>query len=240
MSCVCFRHIVAVAVAAVLITAVGQAQSEAGGDGQPPVIDTQVASKLVVDDSAPEYPPVAKINFVQGPVVLRVTVGPHGRVERAHVLQGNALLAVSALDAVRRWVYQPLTTALGPTAFITTVRLKFVLSNWDSSALTPKRAEKDFLRQVKPPVPISPADPRPDSQTDVVRMRLLIDERGRVVDRDAPSSEDLPAQLQACDTIGGWRFHPARWGNNPVASYVSVDVPVRTATDKNSGTSECR
>ena len=54
------------------------------------------------------------------------------------------------MKAVLRWIYHPLTTASGPSGFITTVKLKFTLNDrWLD--LTPQQAERDFLRQVKPP-----------------------------------------------------------------------------------------
>jgi TonB family protein len=196
-----------------------------GSNGQPPFLDSKRASKLAVDESAPEYPPVAKVNYIEGVVYLKLLVDPKGIVNYAHVLEGNALLAAAAVNAARRWVYLPLTTLLGPSEFMTTVRLKFSLANWEAStSLSPKRAEEDFLRQVKPPQVVRP--PANDYPTkDVVHMRLLVNDRGQVVDTDvaAQSKEQVDA---ASETLQGWTIHPAHWGNNPVASYLDVDVPV--------------
>ena len=56
-------------------------------------------------------------------------------------------------------------------------------------------------------------------------MRLLVNDQGEVVDREA-----LPmgrARLKAAwETVRGWTFRPAHWGNLPIASYFDVDVPV--------------
>jgi TonB family protein len=197
-----------------------------GPNALPVIIDRKQATGLVLAQSAPEYPPVAKVNYLQGQVQLELTVNGKGKVAKAHVLQGNAILAVSALKAARRWIYHPLATASGPSGFITTVELKFAL-HYPMTDLTPRQAERDFLRQVKPPQSVRP--PENAHPEEVVHMRLLVNDQGQVVDRDvAPVGS---AQLEAaCETLRGWTFRPAHWGNLPIASYFDVDVPVSTPT----------
>jgi TonB family protein len=172
----------------------------------------------------PDYPPVAKINYLQGLVKVKITVTQQGRVTSAHVLEGNAILAVEALKATRRWIYRPLSTAKGPSGFITTVRLKFTLGN-AAGDLTPQRAEQDFLRQVRPPQTLVPPVAGPSQ--DVVRVRLLVNDEGQVVDRDCgPASR--PHFEATCESLLGWKFRPAFWGNLPIASYLDVNVPFDT------------
>jgi TonB family protein len=172
----------------------------------------------------PDYPPVAKINYLQGLVKVRITVTQQGRVASAHVLQGNAILAVEALKATRRWIYRPLATAKGPSGFITTVKLNFTLGN-AAGDLTPQRAEHDFLRQVKPPQTLVP--PVVGHSQGTVRVHLLVNEEGQVVDRDC-GARGRPHAEAACEISQGWKFRPAFWGNLPIASYLDVDVPVDT------------
>ncbi|HXW16648.1 MAG TPA: energy transducer TonB [Terriglobia bacterium] len=180
------------------------------------------AARLALTRPAPEYPPVAKVNYLQGLVQIRITVSREGKVLSAHVLHGNAILAEAALTATRRWIYRPLATAAGPSGFITTVNLKFTLGNLGTD-LTPQQAEHDFLRQVKPPQMEQPPQAAPSRE--VVHMRLLVNDQGQVVDRDVPPVDD--AQFEAaCETLRSWTFRPAHWGNLPIASYFDVDVPV--------------
>jgi hypothetical protein len=166
-------------------------------------------------------------------VELQLTVNGQGTVANAHVLQGNAILAVSALKAARRWTYHPLVKAAGPSGFITTVELKFSLI-YRETELTPSQAERDFLRQVKPPQPVRPGEDAPSG--DVVHMRLLVNDQGQVVDMDvAPTG---PAQLEAArGTLQGWTFRPAHWGSLPIASYLDVDIPVSAPTIAGAATS---
>jgi TonB family protein len=189
----------------------------------PVIIDPRQAAKLALAQAVPEYPAIAKVNYIEGQVQVELTVDGKGTVNKAHVLQGNAILAVSALKATCRWTYHPLTTPSGPSGFITRVRLKFSLYNRGQEAeLTPRQAEKDFLRQVKPPQVVRPPDDAPAG--DAVHMRLLVNEQGQVVDTEAAALGK--AQFDAArETLRGWTFRPAYWGNLPIASYLEVDVP---------------
>ena len=150
-------------------------ENDPGPNGPPIVIDRKQAAGLVLAQPAPEYPPVAKVNYLQGQVHLELTVDGAGKVAKAHVLRGNAILAAAALKAARRWIYHPLAIASGPSWFITTVEMKFTL-NFFQADLTPGQAERDFLRQVKPPQVVRTAQ---DAQREeVVHMRLLVNDQG--------------------------------------------------------------
>ncbi len=195
-----------------------------GPDAGPVTIDRKQATKMVLTQTTPEYPPVAKVNYIEGQVQLELTVDRKGKVDQAHVVVGNALLAESALKATRRWIYHPLTTPTGPARFITRVSVKFSLYNRGTdAALTARQAEKDFLRQVKPAQVVRP--PEDAHPGDVVHMRLLVNDQGQVVDSDVPSTVNAHSEA-ARETLRGWTFRPAYWGNLPIASYLDVDVPV--------------
>ncbi len=197
-----------------------------GPDALPIIRNPKQVARLALTRPAPEYPPVAKVNYLQGLVQIRITVSREGKVLSAHVLHGNAILAEAALTATRRWLYRPLVTAAGPSGFITTVSLKFTLGNVGTD-LSPKQAEHDFLRQVKPPQMKRPPQAAPPKE--VVHMRLLVNDRGQVVDSDVPPVDSAQYEA-ACETLQGWTFRPAHWGNLPIASYFEVDVPVSVPT----------
>ncbi len=209
--------------------------SPATPDNSPIIMGRKQAAKMLVVQQKPDYPAVAKVNYLQGSVQLELTVNCAGKVAKAHVLQGNPVLAESALKATRRWVYHPLETPSGPSEFITTVELRFTLDNWNFESaderdngrdvLTPQRAERDFMRQVKPPKVVrAGAVAHPE---DVVHMRLLVNDQGEVDDMEiSPMSKDqFDAARQA---LRNWTFQPARWGTLPVAAYLNVDIPIST------------
>jgi TonB family protein len=188
----------------------------------PIMLDREAATRLVQDQAAPEYPLVARINYIQGHVQVQIVVAHDGKVERAHVVHGNPILAASALKAIRRWIYHPLLTPSGPSAFLTTVDLQFALRLRKVDRMPPN-AELDLSRQIKPPEVIGrPADPPP---TNVVHMRLLLNDQGQVIDSE--SSPVTASDLEAArKTLQGWTFRPAHWGSLPIPWYLDVDVPI--------------
>jgi protein TonB len=69
-----------------------------GGNVQPPKLLKRVE---------PTYPVVAKLNKVQGTVVVDAVIDPQGDVVKEHAVDGPEMLVPAALDAVQQWKYQP-------------------------------------------------------------------------------------------------------------------------------------
>src|SRR5690242_9542074 len=80
-------------------------------DGARTVLSAHEATRLLLSQAKPDYPPIAHANYIEGQVQMEVMIGPDGHVRKAHVLRGHPLLAASALKAIRRWVYRPFVTA---------------------------------------------------------------------------------------------------------------------------------
>jgi periplasmic protein TonB len=55
----------------------------------------------------PPYPPIAKAARAAGAVQVQVTISEEGRVLEAAVITGHPLLRDAALQAARRWTFQP-------------------------------------------------------------------------------------------------------------------------------------
>ena len=187
----------------------------------PVVLNGKAARGLLVSPVFPEYPPVAKINYIQGKVRLHVQVSQEGKVTAAHILKGNPILAASALKAVRKWLYRPFQTASGPAEFQADVEVKFALQ-YRKNRLIPPKAEQDFTRQIRAPEIVGKPDvPRPSS---AVRLRVLVNEEGCAVDYELLSGQ-TSAFGEARQVVDGWKFRPARWGTLAVPWYLEVDVP---------------
>jgi TonB family protein len=56
---------------------------------------------------APQYPELAKRMNVTGVVKLRVTIGANGTVKDAKVIGGHPLLVDPAIEAAKKWKYEP-------------------------------------------------------------------------------------------------------------------------------------
>ncbi len=191
----------------------------------PILVDPKQAAALILSQVAPEYPPVAKVNYIGGQVQVQLTVNNKGKVASAHVLDGIAILAESALKATRGWVYRPLPTPSGPSGFMTTVKVRFNLKS-RVAPLTARQAEQDFLRQVRPAEVVRP--PEATQPEGSVHMRVLINEQGQIDDMKVSPTDKARFEL-AREILRRWTFRPARWGTLPIASYIEIDVPVGAA-----------
>lgn len=194
------------------------------------LLDSKAASKLVVREVKPQYPPLANVNYIQGLVRLEVRVNRAGEVTRAHVVSGHPFLAVAAIQAVREWRYLPLVEGGISSAFRTFVDVRFSLRVREIQRLPPE-PEADVDRQVRPPEVLAAPAPRgvPGSTEQLLRLRVLVSDAGRAIDSERISG---PPNLfdAAQEEIKSWKFKPARWGNHPVPWYLTVDVHVRMGT----------
>jgi TonB family protein len=55
----------------------------------------------------PGYPDLARKMNLSGTVKIGVTVAPNGTVKEAHVVGGHPVLANAALEAARKWRFEP-------------------------------------------------------------------------------------------------------------------------------------
>ena len=56
---------------------------------------------------APVYPELAKRMNIRGVVRIQVTVAANGSIKDAKLVGGHPVLANAALDAVKKWRYEP-------------------------------------------------------------------------------------------------------------------------------------
>jgi TonB family protein len=183
----------------------------------------KAAEKLIWKQSAPAYPPIARVNYIHGAVRLLLTVDCSGSIDHVHVLRGNPILAAASVESVRTWEYHPWVGPQGPHPFQTIVNVNFRLSSHQLQRF-PARAEEDLARSVRPPVLVS----RLSSVLGAVpvRLRVLVDDAGRVMDTSCVSTAP-PDQLDAAQKVARkFRFQPARWGNMQVPWYADVEVPL--------------
>jgi TonB family protein len=65
------------------------------------------AKRKVKTKTVPEYPGLAKQMNVAGKVKIEATISPDGRVTSTKVIGGSPLLVGAALEALKRWRYEP-------------------------------------------------------------------------------------------------------------------------------------
>jgi TonB family protein len=81
------------------------AQTQIQTQAQTPEKERKVKTKV-----APLYPELAKKMNVSGAVKIQIVVAPNGTVKSTKIVGGHPLLIDSALDAVKKWKYEPATT----------------------------------------------------------------------------------------------------------------------------------
>jgi TonB family protein len=55
----------------------------------------------------PFYPDLARKMNITGTVKIEITVAPNGTVKEARIVGGHPVLATSALDAAKKWRFEP-------------------------------------------------------------------------------------------------------------------------------------
>jgi len=93
----------------------------------PTKIGGNVKEPKLIASVAPAYPLGARSSGVQGDVVIETTIDKSGSVVRTHVVSGPAMLRTSALEALKRWKYEPSRLNGEPVEVQMQVTIKFRL-----------------------------------------------------------------------------------------------------------------
>jgi protein TonB len=83
------------------------------------------AVKAAIAKPQPDYPPIARQLKLEGRVEVEVSIEPSGTVGNARALTGNPALTGSAVNAVKRWKFQPVTSDGKPVRAITVIAFTF-------------------------------------------------------------------------------------------------------------------
>jgi TonB family protein len=97
------------------------------GNGTKPEQSESAAGTRLIHRVEPEYPEEARTQHIQGLVTLDVQIGAEGAVHNIAVVDGNAMLAEAAVQAVRQWRYRPYSVDGRPVEMQTRVTIRFTL-----------------------------------------------------------------------------------------------------------------
>jgi protein TonB len=96
-------------------------------DDQPIYLTGDVRPPELVTKVQPEYPEVARRARAEGKVILEIVVNRNGEVESAKVLKSHPLFDQAAIDAVKKWKYNPALQSGRPVKVYITVVVDFKL-----------------------------------------------------------------------------------------------------------------
>jgi TonB family protein len=103
--------------------------------------------------------------------------------------------------------------------------------NGDNPSPGPLRTQARYRETPKPAYPDAA---RRDGREGQVLLRVLIDDQGKIKSVEINRSSGSDALDQAAtDAIKLWRFHPARAGDKPVESWVSIPIKFQLKDLKN-------
>lgn len=92
------------------------------------MVGGSVQQRMLVSPVRPKYPPEAKAAHITGVVKLSALIGKDGSIQNLEVISGEPLLAQSALEAVKQWVYQPTLLNGQPVEVVTQIDVNYTLS----------------------------------------------------------------------------------------------------------------
>jgi protein TonB len=84
---------------------------------------------LIVFQTIPQYPVIAKTMRVEGTVELAATISKAGTIENLRVTSGPVMLQQAALDAVKTWRYRPYMLDGAPVEVETSVEVVFKIQH---------------------------------------------------------------------------------------------------------------
>ncbi len=77
------------------------------GENSAIILSSKGAERRLAHSVQPNFPVEARSGEAQGTVVLKEVVDENGKVEGVRLVEGNAILAAAAIQAVKQWRYRP-------------------------------------------------------------------------------------------------------------------------------------
>lgn len=209
-----------------------QAKRPTGVSLRAPSLAVRPEELSLIHQTKPSYPSEAKIQRIQGEVLLAVDLNEKGEVENMEVLKGPASLVLSALDAVKQWRYAPYLKDGVAVPVSSTVTVNFVLAGSITAAEQIQHAtmvrtnERVTLRT--PPLayrvePIYPLEAKEKGIEGEVRFGLKVNEQGDVIDVEVLGGNAMlvPAAYEA---VRQWKYPSAFLDGVPIRVNISVAI----------------
>lgn len=95
---------------------------------QPVRLGGNVLEARLIRRVVPEYPALARQARISGKVQLMGIIGRDGLVKELKLISGHPLLAPSALNAVRQWLYSPTLLNGEPVEVVAPIEVNFLLN----------------------------------------------------------------------------------------------------------------
>ena len=249
------------AVCIVLVCVTGFAQSNPAANETPLTPAPSNAAPSVPPDSTklkvaksvkPVYPMMATEKQIQGEVMLKVSVDESGSVEHAEVVSGDPILASAALDALKKWKFEPFIKNGKPIKVVTNLPFDFAFggnvkdvtdrqattvdlskANGQSSSTAGDGGEAPKRIRVGQGVsqgmlvhkvqPVYPPDARRARIQGTVLLQALIGKDGHVKNLHLIAGDKTLAEA-AIGAVQQWRYRPYLLMGEPVEVETQITV----------------
>lgn len=192
-----------------------------------PVALSAIEKPKLLKNPRPEYPKEALKAGIDGNVIIEAVTDVKGRVKSAKVIDGPPELRFAALDALKRWVYEPYMVDGVAKPVMFTVVIKFRLDK-DKKAGKPGKAPVVLSTDQKPKIvkkvdPKYPKDALKQGVKGNVVVELTVDTAGRVKSAKIIDGDPLlrPAALNA---VKQWRYEVYYLDGEPVPVKFTVVI----------------
>jgi TonB family protein len=185
---------------------------------------------MVESWTPPVYPPALEASNVQGKAVVQFVVDEKGAISRAHLVKATApAFGEAALAAVEKWICTPALEEGKPVVSCVTTQLVFKLPYHPSKVGLPQESQLHFAKKTAAvaedmALPPYPPSLEPRQLNGEVLFEVALDAEGKVLGIKLVAANNPGFVKIARDAVAAWKFQPARQGDLPVKSSVSVPV----------------
>ncbi len=198
----------------------------------------EIKPPRLIKKVAPVYPEEARQARVEGIVTLGTRIDTQGRVSRVMVYRSQTpLLDSAAADAVKQWVYEPLSVEGEPkeAVFTTTVTFKLKPEKIEKTEVTGGiirgvliiEDAADVPRIIKKVDPVYPLKARESLIQGVVVLQVTTDEEGNVAEASVLKSDSSLLNQASIDAVKQWIYEPVMSGGCPIRASFYVTLTYR-------------
>lgn len=194
----------------------------------------EIMPSRLIKKVEPEYPEEARRERIEGVVILEATTDKEGNVINIRVLRSkDPLLDQAAMDAVRKWKYQPSYINGEPKGLVFTVTVRFRLDKRETEEFDKGAVVAEEDKNIKIPKllkkvdPVYPEEARKALVQGVVVLRVRVNEEGLVKQILVMKSESGLLNQPAIDAVKKWKYEPLLIEGKPTPVVFNVTVAFR-------------
>jgi TonB family protein len=204
---------------------------------EPIHVDADILESRLMRKVNPEYPEQAKLEGIEGSIKLTITVNEEGNVYEIKTdPENNPILEKAAIDAVKKWKYNPILLNAKPVPVIATATVVFSLKDATPPGQAQKAPSEIKVPKSKPlkivsegekwihtVQPVYPEEAIKAGIQGQVLLEVTINEEGLVYDVRVVQGHPLLAKA-AVAAVKQWQCKPTLLNNEPVPSIIEQTV----------------